>query len=303
MCVCVCQSLSLSLSLSVSLQLNETLFPPTPTWDNCRGSQSHYRGYPCALWTLSHTLTVLTLPIYTSSQEPRPSFRSREALKIVSEFIRNFFSCDHCREHFSQMAQSLDQGRVLYDGDAVLWLWEAHNRVNQRLAKDISSDPLYPKSLFPSPKHCPYCYTYSPRPSEPPRGGGGATTPTKPTWSNTGFRSNSDSLLPPSDPPFDRKNQIYLWNRTAVLLYLWGFYHYTPTKTNQLTHRDVLEGAWPKMFAGPRLPLAPQRGLGVTSYDLGICVTYYIMCGGLMVGVAYWLLRRRLRQYRHFLHP
>ena len=27
-------------------------------WAACMGSQGHYRGYPCSLWTLFHALTV-----------------------------------------------------------------------------------------------------------------------------------------------------------------------------------------------------------------------------------------------------
>ena len=27
-------------------------------WSACKGSQGHYRGYPCSLWTLFHALTV-----------------------------------------------------------------------------------------------------------------------------------------------------------------------------------------------------------------------------------------------------
>ena len=35
-----------------------------------------------------------------------------------------------------------------YD-DAILWLWERHNRVNARLASDRSTDPEHPKIQFP----------------------------------------------------------------------------------------------------------------------------------------------------------
>lgn len=41
--------------------------------------------------------------------------------------------------------------------EAVLWLWAAHNEVNQRLAGDETEDPEFPKLQFPSPKSCPEC--------------------------------------------------------------------------------------------------------------------------------------------------
>jgi hypothetical protein len=288
-------------------KLNESLFPVKPEWANCRGSQSHYRGYPCALWTLSHTLTTLTLPTSspTHTHLSKHPFRSKDALRVVSQFLKIFFSCEHCREHFSEMSRSLEEGKVVYDGDAVLWLWEAHNRVNRRLVKDISSDPLYPKTLFPSQNHCPYCYTPLSTVSLPGTARqGGVVTPPTPTWSNTGFRSRSESLLPPPDTPPNRKNLFFTWNRTAVLIYLWN--HYSWNHTHNITHRQVLEAAWPKLFTSRRsfdLRTQSHPGLGLTPYDMGLCVSYYILCGGLMVVVGYWFLRRRLRHRRPFLHP
>ena len=34
--------------------------------------------------------------------------------------------------------------------DAVLWLWESHNEVNDRLKADETEDPEFPKIQFPS---------------------------------------------------------------------------------------------------------------------------------------------------------
>jgi hypothetical protein len=42
--------------------------------------------------------------------------------------------------------------------DAVQYMWTIHNSVNKRLKNDESSDPLHPKSLFPSKVQCPKCY-------------------------------------------------------------------------------------------------------------------------------------------------
>ena len=71
--------------------------------------------------------------------------------------MENFFTCERCREHFSEMARV-----VLYEaGDdvsAILWLWQAHNCVNKRLANDISTDPAHPKVQFPTPQLCQSCY-------------------------------------------------------------------------------------------------------------------------------------------------
>ncbi|CAG0925132.1 unnamed protein product, partial [Notodromas monacha] len=37
---------------------------------------------------------------------------------------------------------------------AVMWLWSAHNKVNKRLAGDVSEDPRYPKVQFPPEDLC-----------------------------------------------------------------------------------------------------------------------------------------------------
>ena len=36
----------------------------------CRGSQSHFRGYPCSLWTLFHAVTVNAEHIERQSKSP-----------------------------------------------------------------------------------------------------------------------------------------------------------------------------------------------------------------------------------------
>ena len=284
------------------IQLNESLFPKKPEWANCRGSQPHYRGYPCSLWTLAHTLTVLTLPVRTGRGEdsnfsPKMTFKSKDALNILSRFIREFFSCDYCREHFAEMSRTLDAGLVVYDGDAVLWLWEAHNIVNRRLANDVTSDPSYPKMPFPSPKRCPYCYQQTVS-----RGQRDVLPHSTSDWDNTGFRSPAESLVA-RNVTVDRRNLVYTWNRTAVLLYLWNFYHWNWTET--ITHRETMQAAWPKLFARPRHPYQrPRQGrLGFSGYDVGLCVTCYMLCGALLIIVGYWLIRRRLRHYIHSLIP
>lgn len=46
--------------------------------------------------------------------------------------------------------------------DYALWLWRAHNKVNERLMKDEASlgtgDPEFPKVIWPSKQLCPSCY-------------------------------------------------------------------------------------------------------------------------------------------------
>lgn len=251
---------------------------------------------------LSHALTVISLPVQqkrdpgTTDFGPKMTFGSKEALTITSRFIQNFFSCESCRDHFTEMSRSLGQGRVLNDGDAVLWLWEAHNVVNRRLMNDISSDPLYPKRPFPSLKHCPYCYVQLTSGTNV-----GAGHNSHPKWSNTGFRSRSESFLSLNTTKVEG-SLVYVWNKTALLLYLWNFYHWN--SSHSITQKAVLQAAWPQLLTShQRFTVGVHRGVGFSTYDLGFCVTYYALCGALLLVVGYWLVRKRFRHKRHFLHP
>lgn len=119
-------------------------------WIGCEGSRLMYRRYPCGLWTLFHTLTV------EASTKQLNSFSGAQILTTIAGYVKHFFGCTDCSEHFMQMAKSITDNVTSFD-DAVLWLWSAHNRVNERLAGDVTEDPMHPKVLFPLEVHCKTC--------------------------------------------------------------------------------------------------------------------------------------------------
>lgn len=171
------------------------VLPVEPHWVSCAGSEPKYRGYPCGLWMLLHTVTVHCFPLvhYNNKKVIRPQYRawsidSVGALRMARDYVVNFFTCEHCRQHFSQMSMDLE-ANVTDDVSAILWLWSAHNTVNKRLANDISTDPTHPKVQFPDQQLCKEC-----------------------------------SIL--SD------NHTITWNYTAVLFYLFDFYGMGKTDTN-----------------------------------------------------------------------
>lgn len=250
---------------------------------------------------LSHTLTVLSLPVGAQdspslpSLPPKLTFSSKEALQVVSTFIRTFFSCEYCRDHFSAMADTLSEGAVLYDGDAVLWLWEAHNTVNKRLKDDVSSDPSHPKVPFPSRRVCPYCYSLLLASTKPGH-------LADPGWEQVGFGNPRESFFSNGSWNVDL---VFTWNRTAVLLYLWDVYHWNHSLS--VSRQQVIQAAWPRQLRSwdrhqPSLQGAVQ-GVGFTPYDVGLCVAYYVVCVGMLAVALGWLLRRRLGQRSWFLHP
>ncbi|KAK8913713.1 Sulfhydryl oxidase 1 [Platanthera zijinensis] len=122
---------------------------PRGYWIFCRGSKNDTRGYSCGLWILLHSLSVRI-----GDGEAQLTFT------VICEFVHNFFTCEECRRHFQEMCSSapapFNTTRAL-----VLWLWRSHNIVNERLMREEkeleTSDPRYPKMIWPPKKLCPSC--------------------------------------------------------------------------------------------------------------------------------------------------
>jgi len=105
-------------------------------------------------------LMVYTYPF---QQERSSDDDPRLVLRAMASFVRHFFGCRECARHFLAMAEAdakedAFQRDVKTRRDAELWLWRAHNRVNQRLSGDITDDPAFPKQTFPGREHCSDCY-------------------------------------------------------------------------------------------------------------------------------------------------
>nr|XP_046247607.1 sulfhydryl oxidase 1 [Scatophagus argus] len=136
--------------LDNSAQSPRAALPEGVRWVGCQGSQPHLRRYPCGVWTLFHVLTVQAKN--AGGTDPL------EVLSAMRSYVRSFFGCRPCAEHFENMArEGLDDVNTL--SSAVLWLWKRHNRVNNRLAGALSEDPKFPKIQWPSPEMCPACHT------------------------------------------------------------------------------------------------------------------------------------------------
>nr|XP_026490114.1 sulfhydryl oxidase 1 isoform X1 [Vanessa tameamea] len=115
----------------------------------CKGSQPQYRGYTCGLWTLFHTLTI--------NAAQKPGNEAPRVLKAMHAYVKNFFGCTECSQHFQAMAARNRIFDVKENDKAILWLWISHNEVNLRLAGDVTEDPEHPKIQFPSVTQCPEC--------------------------------------------------------------------------------------------------------------------------------------------------
>ncbi|KAM6080527.1 sulfhydryl oxidase 1 [Theristicus caerulescens] len=127
------------------------VLPTNVTWVGCQGSEPHFRGYPCGLWTVFHLLTVQAAQSGPDKELPL------EVLNTMRCYVRHFFGCQECAQHFEAMAaKSMD--KVAGREEAVLWLWSHHNEVNARLAGGDTEDPKFPKLQWPPPDMCPQCH-------------------------------------------------------------------------------------------------------------------------------------------------
>ncbi|XP_055916785.1 sulfhydryl oxidase 1 [Eupeodes corollae] len=116
----------------------------------CTGSKPDLRGFTCSLWKLFHFLTAQAAAEDKSSDP-------LEVLSAIHGYVKYFFGCTDCSQHFQDMAKRRKIWNNPSKDDAILWLWDAHNEVNARLAGDETEDPQFPKLQFPTKESCQQC--------------------------------------------------------------------------------------------------------------------------------------------------
>uniref|UniRef100_A0A8C9KIW7 Sulfhydryl oxidase n=1 Tax=Panthera tigris altaica TaxID=74533 RepID=A0A8C9KIW7_PANTA len=102
-------------------------------WVGCQGSRPEFRGYTCALWKLFHTLTVQAGAHPEALDGTAFEGDPQAVLQSIRRYVRTFFGCKECAEHFEELARE-SMGSVKTADQATLWLWKQHNFVNNRLA-------------------------------------------------------------------------------------------------------------------------------------------------------------------------
>jgi thiol-disulfide isomerase/thioredoxin len=126
-----------------------------PEWNDCKPSSpnSGSRGYTCGVWMLLHA-TALRSKELDKHQGGHVWYDA-----FVNGFIRNFFNCLECREHFLKMAEETKGFEVETPEEIAFWIWRRHNDVNERLASegDPAGDPKYPKQQWPDVQSCAKC--------------------------------------------------------------------------------------------------------------------------------------------------
>jgi len=137
---------------------NEVLRP----YVSCLGSTPETRGYTCGLWMLLHSTSV-RMPEGGDGGDGGDGERGLAWLGVVEGYIRHFFQCADCAEHFLESLGGADAKAVRSKRDAVLWLWRTHNAVNERLVREDAAgtnpqDPVYKHVQWPVREVCGGCY-------------------------------------------------------------------------------------------------------------------------------------------------
>lgn len=108
---------------------------------HCAGSTPQYRGYPCALWLLFHTLTVSQYK--TGLINPRhrrwiirsfsalPDSQTPSLMEIpmaIKNYVKHFFACRQCSENFMKETSDISGLDLKNKYQAILYLWKGNIR-------------------------------------------------------------------------------------------------------------------------------------------------------------------------------
>jgi thiol oxidase len=225
-------------------------------WIGCQSDKIGLRRYPCGVWTLFHFLTV-------QAAENENADDPLEVLQAMHGYIKYYFGCSGCSQHFQDMAERNKIWSVSNKDDAVLWLWAAHNEVNKRLAGDVTEDVEYPKIQFPTRDVCIDCRKM------------------KVVHVKTLNYDEFDS------------NETIEWNKTEVLNHLKRVY--IASNISQLG----VDSEMPAVAA--RLQQNRTFSNVFTDLDMRVGVLLYVFCIGMMIFAAKLFIRRgyRKKMYTH----
>lgn len=225
------------------------------------------RGYSCGLWQLFHYLTIRA-EVSNQSSDPL------EALHAIHGFVKHFFGCTHCSEHFQSMAERNRMWDVTSKESAVIWLWKAHNEVNRRLAGDATEDAAFPKVQYPTSNTCSQCYANT-------AGGGGGGV----------VSSNSSNNI---------NDGITNWDQNEVLHYLRHMYAHSNLNRYGVDDESILPALNSAHAAKLQISIASNSG-SFSDLDIRMGVLLYAFCMLIIVVAVKMLLQRGYRKklYAH----
>ena len=130
-------------------------------------------GFTCGLWKLLHVVSIGVAEHrggLNLSDTHRRSFSPGDAADVIANYLKRFFTCEPCRDHFLQLFKKCAYRRcerLNFNAEEAtaddwkqlaLWLWEVHNDVNVRVLKDRVTNfqqAKGTKTLFSDPNSIP----------------------------------------------------------------------------------------------------------------------------------------------------
>lgn len=153
--------------------------------------------------------------------------------------------------------------------DAILWLWERHNRVNARLASDLSTDPVHPKIQFPSEEACSECRIRT--------------------------SANNTIVTSPGYGVDDIK-----WNKRLVLEFLKK--HYGPDNIRLRDTNPFVNGENEEIDSVRKSSIyIVLTNFGFNSLDTSLCVIIYCTTMIIVLGMYFYLIHRRRRKEMRYI--
>ena len=158
------------------LEIVDKYPPKKRRWSRSCTRGDKYAGYTCGLWELFHIMSVgiVEWNVYSNGDDWY-FFRPAESATVLRNYIEYFFGCEVCRQNFLHAFDSCEYDRcnrlIPEVGDLEewkeipLWLFETHNGVNRRLARERAerenreiTQEEYEAVKWPSRHECPKCW-------------------------------------------------------------------------------------------------------------------------------------------------
>lgn len=240
----------------------------------------------------------------------------QEVLLSISGYMKHFFGCQECSQNFLKMAATIED-EVHKPRDAVIWLWNAHNRANKRLHGDVSEDPQHPKVQFPPASDCPECHmVITPDSDQSPKWNTSATF-----FFLVKFFSK-DSIIQITSEDTETPMASLIRNGSSIEMDWWEkkqkdadlkrikmlllrkpnelMVHGEKLNDNEKKHDSKGDNADPQQVKHKNqdFPVNPRYSdlstkWGFNQIDIGVCMAFYICCAVIILFLYYHFISRK----------
>ena len=256
-------------------------------------------SYPVCRQVLLNSLILFT----------GPRDVSLDVLSAIQNYMKYFFGCQICVENFGKMAAKITS-TDLQSHNSIMWLWRAHNKANARLHGDDTEDPEHMKIQFPGKELCPKCYD-----GENVNEANVFQFLLKFYGEKYIVKYKDESEEDYSDIDKDggiqnviRQKPLDWWELHQRKQGLERIQNLRQQKNEQKRKKWIANNK-SKIFRSDSVDLKFQSGQnrgvilgwGFSNFDMGMCITFYLMCTLIIVLLYYhFIVRRKYKPFRIF---